>query len=123
MISVVWVYKANILKHWSCKPEIEVILYTMTPWIMLITPILVIVSLVCVILQHQHLLMALLALEVIVLSIIFLIILVIGSNWLIFVIIILTFGACEASLGLACMTAMRRSYGNDHINSLLLNKC
>lgn len=111
------------MKRWSCKPEIEVILYTMTPWILLITPILVVVSLTCVILQRQHLLIALLALEVIVLRLIFIIIVIIGSNWLIFIIVLLTFGACEASLGLACITAISRSYGNDHLNSLLLNKC
>nr|YP_009974949.1 NADH dehydrogenase subunit 4L [Platynereis bicanaliculata]QNJ33923.1 NADH dehydrogenase subunit 4L [Platynereis bicanaliculata] len=95
----------------------------MTPWMLLISPILVIISLTCVILQRQHLLMALLALEVMVLSLMFMIILVSGSSWLMFIIIILTFGACEASLGLACMTAMSRSYGNDQLNSLLLNKC
>lgn len=95
----------------------------MTSWIILITPILVIISLTCVILQRQHLLMALLALEAMVLRLIFIVIVLIDSRWLIFIIVILTFGACEASLGLACITAISRSYGNDHINSLSVNKC
>nr|QHT64910.1 NADH dehydrogenase subunit 4L [Perinereis sp. PA-2020] len=95
----------------------------MTSWMILITPVLVLVSLTCVILQRQHLLMALLALEAMILSLILMIIILVNATWLMFVIAILTFGACEASLGLACMTAMSRSYGNDHMNTLSLNKC
>jgi len=67
--------------------------------------------------------MALLALEAMILSLILIIIILINTTWLMFVIAILTFGACEASLGLACITAISRSYGNDHINALSLNKC
>nr|QNN93045.1 NADH dehydrogenase subunit 4L [Platynereis sp. 1 PA-2020] len=95
----------------------------MMTWMMIITPMLVILTITCVIMQRQHLLMALLALEAMILSIVFMIITMINVSWSMFIIVILTFGACEASLGLACMTAMSRSYGNDRISSLSINKC
>nr|YP_010944244.1 NADH dehydrogenase subunit 4L [Nectoneanthes uchiwa]YP_010944257.1 NADH dehydrogenase subunit 4L [Nectoneanthes multignatha]WLW41610.1 NADH dehydrogenase subunit 4L [Nectoneanthes uchiwa]WLW41623.1 NADH dehydrogenase subunit 4L [Nectoneanthes multignatha] len=95
----------------------------MTSWMIMISPMFVLMSLTCVIMQRNHLLMALLALEAMILGLIIMIIIMTNSSWLMFIITILTFGACEASLGLACMTAMSRSYGNDHINSLNINKC
>nr|WBQ42664.1 NADH dehydrogenase subunit 4L [Nectoneanthes oxypoda] len=95
----------------------------MTSWMIMISPMFVLMSLTCVIMQRNHLLMALLALEAMILGLIIMVIIMTNSSWLMFIIAILTFGACEASLGLACMTAMSRSYGNDHINSLNINKC
>nr|WBQ42651.1 NADH dehydrogenase subunit 4L [Nereis pelagica] len=95
----------------------------MISWMTSVSPMLIIIALVCAMIQRQHLLMVLLALEAMVLGIILMIITLLNTTWLMFVIIILTFGACEASLGLACMTAMSRSYGNDHLNSMLSNKC
>nr|AXJ93399.1 NADH dehydrogenase subunit 4L [Cheilonereis cyclurus] len=95
----------------------------MISWMTSVSPLLIIIALACAMIQRQHLLMVLLALESMVLGIILMIITLMNSTWLMFVIIILTFGACEASLGLACMTAMSRSYGNDHLNSMLSNKC
>nr|YP_009974936.1 NADH dehydrogenase subunit 4L [Perinereis cultrifera]QNJ33910.1 NADH dehydrogenase subunit 4L [Perinereis cultrifera] len=95
----------------------------MTTWMTTITPIMVLITLTCVVLQRHHLLMVLLALEAMILSLMFMIIVLTNATWLLFIVIILTFGACEASLGLACMTAMSRSYGNDHLYSLSLNKC
>nr|ANP26492.1 NADH dehydrogenase subunit 4L [Laeonereis culveri] len=80
-------------------------------------------SVCCVLLQRIHLLMALLALEAMILSMTLMVIMLTNSSWTMFIIIMLTMGACEASLGLACMTAMSRSYGNDFPNSLTLNKC
>lgn len=121
--TVIWVYKANILKRWSCKPEIEIILYTMTTWIILVTPFLVIITLITVILQRQHLLIVLLSLEIIILRLVLMIITLLNVTWILLVITTLTFGACEARLGLACITAIRRSYGNDHLSSLSTNKC
>nr|YP_010384452.1 NADH dehydrogenase subunit 4L [Amynthas seungpanensis]UGW52611.1 NADH dehydrogenase subunit 4L [Amynthas seungpanensis] len=38
-------------------------------------------------------------------------------------VIMLTFGACEASLGLGLMVSMSRSYGNDMLKSLTSAKC
>nr|YP_009409394.1 NADH dehydrogenase subunit 4L [Hediste diadroma]APU51326.1 NADH dehydrogenase subunit 4L [Hediste diadroma] len=95
----------------------------MTSWMVMVSPLLVLITLTCVMLQRIHLLMALLALEAMILSLVFMLIVLTDTSWLMFVIVILTFGACEASLGLACMTAMSRSYGNDRLNSLSLNKC
>nr|YP_009992501.1 NADH dehydrogenase subunit 4L [Platynereis cf. australis PA-2020]QNN93071.1 NADH dehydrogenase subunit 4L [Platynereis cf. australis PA-2020]QNN93084.1 NADH dehydrogenase subunit 4L [Platynereis cf. australis PA-2020]QNN93097.1 NADH dehydrogenase subunit 4L [Platynereis cf. australis PA-2020] len=95
----------------------------MMTWMMTITPILVMLSITCVIFQRQHLLMALLALEAMILSLIIMMIVTINTSWSMFIIVMLAFGACEASLGLACMTSMSRSYGNDRLNSLSLNKC
>nr|YP_010010540.1 NADH dehydrogenase subunit 4L [Nereis zonata]QOH99546.1 NADH dehydrogenase subunit 4L [Nereis zonata] len=95
----------------------------MISWMTSVSPMLIIIALVCAMIQRQHLLMVLLALETMVLGIILMIITLMNTTWLMIVIIILTFGACEASLGLACMTAMSRSYGNDHLSSMLTNKC
>nr|YP_009974962.1 NADH dehydrogenase subunit 4L [Platynereis massiliensis]QNJ33936.1 NADH dehydrogenase subunit 4L [Platynereis massiliensis] len=95
----------------------------MTTWMMLTAPILVMLSITCVILQRQHLLMALLALEAMILALVIMTIITLNTSWSMFIIVMLTFGACEASLGLACMTAMSRSYGNDRLNSLTTNKC
>lgn len=38
-------------------------------------------------------------------------------------IIILTFGACEARLGLRIIVLISRTYGSDKLNSLTINKC
>nr|AXJ93311.1 NADH dehydrogenase subunit 4L [Nereis sp.] len=95
----------------------------MISWMSLMSPMLIIIALICAMIQRQHLLMILLALEAMVLGIVLMIISLLNSTWLMLIIMILTFGACEASLGLACMTAMSRSYGNDHLNSMLSNKC
>nr|YP_009974923.1 NADH dehydrogenase subunit 4L [Alitta succinea]QNJ33884.1 NADH dehydrogenase subunit 4L [Alitta succinea]QNJ33897.1 NADH dehydrogenase subunit 4L [Alitta succinea] len=95
----------------------------MASWMTVISPMLVLMALTCVIMQRNHLLMTLLALEAMILGLIMMLTMMTNLSWLMFVIVILTFGACEASLGLACMTAMSRSYGNDHINSLNMNKC
>lgn len=95
----------------------------MTQWMSIISPILIICALTNIIIQRRHLLIILLALEAIILAIIIILTTVTNTNWIIFAIIILTFGACEAGLGLACITAMSRSYGNDRLNSLSINKC
>jgi len=112
--------------YWSAglvNQKQKIFLCTMTSWIVIVSPLLVLITLTCVILQRIHLLIALLALEAIILRLVFILIVLTDTRWVIFVIVILTFGACEASLGLACITAIRRSYGNDRLNSLSLNKC
>ena len=38
-------------------------------------------------------------------------------------IILLTFGTCEAALGLACLVKITRTFGNDQISSSSLNSC
>ena len=116
-------YKANVWSAGLVNQKQNNILYAMITWIILITPIIVVLSISCVIFQRQHLLIALLALEAIILSLVLMLFVVIRISWSILIIVILTFGACEASLGLACITTISRSYGNDRLNSLSLNKC
>jgi len=76
--------------------------------------------------QRTHLLISLLCLEGIILS------LVLYVPTLIYItnialstirIILLTFGACEASLGLRIIVFISRSYGSDILKSLTINKC
>ncbi len=89
-------------------------------------PFCVIAALISIVSQRSHLLITLLALEAIILNLILLII--IASNLashinLFLAIIILTFGACEATLGLACLVKIARTFGNDQIASLSINSC
>jgi NADH:ubiquinone oxidoreductase subunit K len=75
--------------------------------------------------QH-HFLIALLSLEGIILRLVLIVPLIISSieapNVSIRV-ILLTFGACEASLGLGLLVLISRSFGNDILNTLTSNKC
>nr|ALQ78797.1 NADH dehydrogenase subunit 4L [Glycera capitata] len=79
--------------------------------------------LVTMITQRRHLLMALLALESVMLTLALVIIMFSSTNELFMSFILLTIAACEASLGLACLVITTRSYGNDYLKSLSLNKC
>ena len=76
--------------------------------------------------QRHHILIALLSLEAIILSLAFLITLGASSPHsleLFYCLIILTFGACEASIALAILVSISRTYGNDMIRTLAINKC
>nr|AOR07198.1 NADH dehydrogenase subunit 4L [Mesenchytraeus cf. pedatus SL-2017] len=76
--------------------------------------------------QRSHFLMSLLCLEGIMLSTVLFIPIMMYSMSLILPtisIIMLTFGACEASLGLSLLVKMSRSYGSDMMSSLSTNKC
>nr|BDQ44274.1 NADH dehydrogenase subunit 4L [Amynthas robustus] len=76
--------------------------------------------------NQTHFLMTLLSLEGITLSLVLFVPLILmnssASNTAMTV-ILLTFGACEASLGLGLMVSMSRSYGNDMLKSLTSTKC
>ena len=73
--------------------------------------------------QRRHLLICLLGLEGILLRLIF-IYLIITSNIDLFILFsVLRFAACEASLGLACLVIMVRSYGSDIFILLRGYKC
>nr|YP_010425940.1 NADH dehydrogenase subunit 4L [Amynthas deogyusanensis]USL47910.1 NADH dehydrogenase subunit 4L [Amynthas deogyusanensis] len=76
--------------------------------------------------NQSHFLMTLLSLEGITLSLVLFVPLMLmncsAPNTSMSV-ILLTFGACEASLGLGLMVSMSRSYGNDMLKSLTLTKC
>ena len=71
--------------------------------------------------HRRQFLIALLYLEALALSLALLSILSIYSN-LFIVLIILTFAACEASLGLALLVVMTRSFGSDLLINLTANK-
>nr|AOR07200.1 NADH dehydrogenase subunit 4L [Mesenchytraeus antaeus] len=76
--------------------------------------------------QRSHFLMSLLCLEGIMLSTVLFVPLMMYSSSILLPtisIIMLTFGACEASLGLSLLVKMSRSYGSDMMSSLSTNKC
>jgi len=86
----------------------------------------VLFSLFCFLCQRRHILMSLLSLEAVVLSLALLICLVGGyifSMDLFYCLVVLTFGACEASVALAVLVIVTRSYGSDIMSSLRLSKC
>nr|ABW82633.1 NADH dehydrogenase subunit 4L [Pista cristata] len=76
--------------------------------------------------QRKHLLMSLLSLEAMILTLTMLTVCSLGLapqfNTYLFI-VLLTFGACEASLGLSLLVAMTRYFGNDYTNLLTMNKC
>nr|AVW86121.1 NADH dehydrogenase subunit 4L [Melaenis sp. YZ-2018] len=78
------------------------------------------------VIQRFHILMTLLALEAMILNLMILALLsttLPSDKSLFLVMILLTFGACEAALGLACLVKMTRTFGNDHIASSSLSSC
>jgi len=86
----------------------------------------IIIALFRLLIQRTHFLMALLSLEGVILSLVLFvpIILCFSGNMIPSVrIVLLTFGVCEASLGLRLMVFMSRSYGSDYIRSVSINKC
>nr|AOR07199.1 NADH dehydrogenase subunit 4L [Mesenchytraeus solifugus] len=94
--------------------------------LLLFTQFAIYAMILALIMQRSHFLMSLLSLEGVMLStVLFIPILVYHSS--IFLptisIIMLTFGACEASLGLSLLVKMSRSYGSDMMSSLSTNKC
>nr|BDQ44469.1 NADH dehydrogenase subunit 4L [Amynthas phaselus] len=76
--------------------------------------------------NQSHFLMTLLSLEGITLSLVLFVPLMLmncNAPNAPMSVILLTFGACEASLGLGLMVSMSRSYGNDMLKSLTSTKC
>lgn len=86
----------------------------------------IIIAILSLIIQRKHLLISLLCLERIILTLIPFLTFTIGSapqnNTFLFI-ILLTLGACEASLGLALLVSITRSFGRDLVNLLTINKC
>jgi NADH-ubiquinone oxidoreductase chain 4L len=72
-------------------------------------------SLVALRVQNKHLLNCLLRLEILLLRVVFIGFLVFSVKMLdfLFPLILLTFGACEARIGLALLVVILRSQGND----------
>nr|AMO26965.1 NADH dehydrogenase subunit 4L [Amynthas sp. 1 LZ-2016] len=85
-----------------------------------------ILAMINMLFNQTHFLMTLLSLESITLSLtVFVPLMLMNCNTpnTAMTVILLTFGACEASLGLSLMVSMSRSYGNDMLKSLTSTKC
>nr|AVW86057.1 NADH dehydrogenase subunit 4L [Branchinotogluma japonicus] len=89
-------------------------------------PFSILMAIISMIAQRRHLLMTLLSLEAMILNLMIFIMIMsnMTSNMNLFLaMILLTFGTCEAALGLACLVKMARTFGNDQIASSSLNAC
>nr|YP_009002205.1 NADH dehydrogenase subunit 4L [Conus consors]YP_009262609.1 NADH dehydrogenase subunit 4L [Conus striatus]AHG98740.1 NADH dehydrogenase subunit 4L [Conus consors]ANI87274.1 NADH dehydrogenase subunit 4L [Conus striatus] len=85
----------------------------------------VLVSLLTLSLQYKHLLSVLLSLEAVTMSL-FVLMFSMSSNISLMgetSLILITLGACEASLGLAILVAIIRAEGNDYVSSFSMHKC
>jgi NADH-ubiquinone oxidoreductase chain 4L len=92
-------------------------------YVIIITPIIIIVSFL---IRQSHLLIALITLEGLILRLVLyvpVILTISGLSVGIASILLLTLGACEASLGLALLVIITRFHGSDLINNLTINKC
>jgi len=92
----------------------------------LILSIIPIIAILALILQQSHLLITLLVLEALALSLVLLLPLALTSSLInlgVLRIILLSFRACEASLGLSLLIIMSRTSGSDLVLSLSMNKC
>nr|ATZ70910.1 NADH dehydrogenase subunit 4L [Conus curralensis]QLH56994.1 NADH dehydrogenase subunit 4L [Conus curralensis] len=85
----------------------------------------VLMSLLTLSLQYKHLLSILLSLEAVTMSL-FVLMFSMSSNITLMgetSLILITLGACEASLGLAILVAIIRAEGNDYVSSFSMHKC
>nr|YP_009166772.1 NADH dehydrogenase subunit 4L [Conus tribblei]ALC75032.1 NADH dehydrogenase subunit 4L [Conus tribblei] len=85
----------------------------------------VLVSMLTLSLQYKHLLSILLSLEAMTMSL-FVLMFSMSSNITLMgesSLILITLGACEASLGLAILVAIIRAEGNDYVSSFSMHKC
>nr|QXM18105.1 NADH dehydrogenase subunit 4L [Babylonia zeylanica] len=76
-------------------------------------------------LQYKHLLSILLSLEAITMNL-FILMFSLASNTTFSgqtSLILITLGACEASLGLAILVSIIRAEGNDYVSSFSMHKC
>lgn len=120
----IWDLEANV-KQWPCKsktgsrPKSVLSLLMLT----LLIPLIIVVTFM---MQQNHLLMTLLALEGITLSLVLTIPLTLTINLIpvsATCVIMLSIGACEARLGLALIVAASRYTGNDILSAISMNKC
>nr|YP_009503285.1 NADH dehydrogenase subunit 4L [Bathytoma punicea]AXA45201.1 NADH dehydrogenase subunit 4L [Bathytoma punicea] len=85
----------------------------------------VLMALLALSLQHKHLLSILLSLEAITMNL-FIFMFCLSTNITLSgetSLILITLGACEASLGLAILVAIIRAEGNDYVSSFSMHKC
>nr|ACB28512.1 NADH dehydrogenase subunit 4L [Nephtys sp. 'San Juan Island' YV-2008] len=93
--------------------------------LMYMAPVAVFMALLTLSIQRQHLLMGLLALEAMILTLTLMLtafIMLDSPSELILALVVLTFGACEASLGLACLVSLSRALGNDLCKNMTMTK-
>lgn len=124
-VCALWDSEAN-MKQRPCKSKTDHHPESMATSLTLILQLIPLIIIVSFILQQHHLLITLLALEGVTLRLVLSIPLTLRINSIslrVLSIIILSFGACEASLGLALLVIIARSHGNDIVNNLTLNKC
>uniref|UniRef100_A0AAT9J411 NADH-ubiquinone oxidoreductase chain 4L n=1 Tax=Haementeria sp. COZEM-ANN-HIR-001/002 TaxID=3157987 RepID=A0AAT9J411_9ANNE len=91
--------------------------------VMMMIPVIAMINLM---LRKNNFLHLLLCLEMLTLSMLMYLMinmLMINMNTPLLSVIMLTLGACEASLGLSILVLMVRMYGNDMIKNLTMNKC
>nr|YP_009743662.1 NADH dehydrogenase subunit 4L [Euspira pila]QIE11966.1 NADH dehydrogenase subunit 4L [Euspira pila] len=82
-------------------------------------------ALIALSLQHKHLLSILLSLEAATMNL-FIMMFSVANNISFngeMSLILITLGACEASLGLAILVSMIRAQGNDYVSSFSSQKC
>nr|YP_009742254.1 NADH dehydrogenase subunit 4L [Euspira gilva]QID90336.1 NADH dehydrogenase subunit 4L [Euspira gilva] len=82
-------------------------------------------TLIALSLQHKHLLSILLSLEAATMNL-FIMMFSVANNISFngeMSLILITLGACEASLGLAILVSMIRAQGNDYVSSFSSQKC
>ena len=85
-----------------------------------------IIAVIILIINKNHLLLSLLALERLILRLVILIpinIIISNIQSLFIRIVLLSIGACEARIGLALIVIISRTYGSDMIKSLSIRKC
>lgn len=117
--------KANT-KHRSCKSKIENPLNSMYNSIIILVFLLPVVAILNLITNQSHFLITLLSLEGVTLSLVLFIpisLSVANAPNASISVILLTFGACEARIGLRLIVLISRSFGTDILNSLTINKC
>nr|QMP96519.1 NADH dehydrogenase subunit 4L [Bithynia leachii] len=94
-------------------------------YLVLISSIGFFMALVALSLQYKHLLSILLSLEAATMNL-FIMLFSSASNTLLsgeMSLILITLGACEASLGLSILVSMIRAQGNDYVSSFMSQKC
>lgn len=94
--------------------------------LLILSQISIYAALVTLLMQRTHFLIALFSLEGVMLSVVLFLPIIIGAGSIIMPsirIVLLTFGACEARLGLSLMVNMSRFYGSDIISLNMLRKC
>lgn len=85
----------------------------------------VFISLLALSLQYKHLLSILLRLEAVTMNL-FIMLFAISRNIILrgeTSLILITLGACEASLGLSILVAIIRAEGNDYVSRFRIHKC